>query len=164
MEILDRKQITQKIRRIAFEIAENNFAEDEIILAGINNNGMNFAKLLIKELQQIKPIKYALTQIKINPAFPLDYDIQIGLSSEALKDKVVLIVDDVANTGRTVFYAAKSLMETLPKKVQVAVLVDRKHKSFPIQADYVGLSLATTLKENIEVSLKPIKTMHVALH
>ncbi len=164
MEILDSKQIKQKIRRLAFEIAENNFAEDEIILAGINNNGVHFAKLLIKELKKIKPILYTLTHIKLNPAFPLDYDIQIGLSSKELKDKVVLIVDDVANTGRTIFYAAKPLLESLPKKVQVVVLVDRKHKSFPMQSDYVGLSLATTLRENIEVSLKPLKTMHVALH
>ena len=66
---------------------------------------------------------------------------------------MVVIVDDVANTGRTIFYACKPLLETLPKKIEVAVLVDRKHKSFPVKVDYVGLSLATTLKEDIDVQL-----------
>ena len=164
MTILETKQIVQKIRRLAFEIVEDNFAEEKIILAGINNNGYNFAKLLIKELKKIKPLDYQLTRIKLNPAFPLDYDIVVDLGREDLKDQVIIIVDDVANTGRTIFYAAKPLMETLPKKVQIAVLVDRKHKSFPMQPDYVGLSLATTLKENIDVKLKPVKEMHVALN
>lgn len=64
---------------------------------------------------------------------------------EDLKDKALIIVDDVANTGRTIFYAFKPILDVLPKKVEVAVLADRTHKSFPIRVDYVGLSLATTL-------------------
>ena len=75
---------------------------------------------------------------------------------EQIENKVVIIVDDVANTGRTIYYALKPLLDVLPKKVEVAVLVDRKHKSFPIQADYVGLSLATTLKESIEVKIREV--------
>ena len=65
-----------------------------------------------------------------------------------------IIVDDVANTGRTIFYAFKPLLEVLPKKVEVAVLINREHKSFPIKVDYQGLSLATTVQENIEVNIK----------
>jgi pyrimidine operon attenuation protein / uracil phosphoribosyltransferase len=81
-----------------------------------------------------------------------------------VKDKVVILIDDVANTGRTIFYAIRPLLDVLPKKVEVAVLVDRKHKSFPIQPDYVGLSLATTLKENIDVQIRETADWSVYLN
>ena len=80
-----------------------------------------------------------------------------------LHSKVVILVDDVANTGRTIFYAFKPLMESLPGKIEVAVLVDRTHKMFPIKVDYVGLSLATTLKENISVKIVGVEEMEVHL-
>jgi pyrimidine operon attenuation protein/uracil phosphoribosyltransferase len=70
----------------------------------------------------------------------------------------------VANTGRTIFYAVQPLLKVLPAKVEVAVLVDRKHKSFPIKADYVGLSLYTTLKDHILVEIRDVETMAVFLN
>jgi pyrimidine operon attenuation protein/uracil phosphoribosyltransferase len=73
------------------------------------------------------------------------------------------VVDDVANTGRTVFYACKPILETLPKKLETVVLVDRMHKSFPIKVDYVGISLATTLMENIDVRISDKEEMSVYL-
>ena len=75
------------------------------------------------------------------------------MTDEELRDKVIIVVDDVANTGRTIFYAIKPLLNVLPRKVEVAVLVDRKHKSFPVHVDYVGMSLNTTLQENIDVHI-----------
>ena len=71
----------------------------------------------------------------------------------ALRGKTIVVVDDVANTGRTLFYATKPLMEVVPAKVQMAVLVDRMHKSFPVHVDFVGMSLATTIQDHIEVEL-----------
>ena len=88
---------------------------------------------------------------------------QIDIDESLFKNKVVIIVDDVANTGRTIFFAFKPFLDILTKKVEVAVLVDRKHKSFPIKVDYVGLSLATTLKENIKVQLGVAKEREVRL-
>jgi len=67
----------------------------------------------------------------------------------------VVIVDDVANTGRTLFYACRPFMDVLPSSIETAALVDRQHKSYPIHVDYVGLSLATTLHDNIEVNFLP---------
>ncbi len=156
MKILDEKQIKQKIRRLTIEILERNLNETEIILAGINNNGLEMANLLMQELIGRTAANITLTRLKLNPASPNQHPIVLEMPIEEIKDKVVIIVDDVANTGRTIFYAIKPLLEVLPKKVEVAVLVDRKHKSFPIQADYVGLSLATTLKENIEVQIRGV--------
>lgn len=153
MQLLDTKKITQKINRIAIEILENNYREKEIILAGINNNGVRFANLLADVLTQKTTAQIIRTTIRLNPANPLETPVTIDMPLKSLKNKAIIIVDDVANTGRTIFYAFQPLMEVMPKKVEVAVLVDRKHKSFPIQVDYMGLSLATTLNEHIEVDL-----------
>lgn len=154
MKILNERQIAQKVKRLAIEILEHNFGEPELILAGINNNGMIFSELLLQELTKISDMPITVTRIKLNPANPLESDIVLEMPPEQVKDKVLIIVDDVANTGRTIFYAIKPILEVLPKKVEVAVLVDRSHKSFPIRVDYFGLSLATTLKNNIDVQIK----------
>jgi len=154
MKILNQRQIQQKVKRLAIEILEHNLGEKELILAGINNNGMVFAELLMQELIDITDIPITVTRIKLNPAKPLSADIILEMPPKQAHNKVIIIVDDVANTGRTIFYAIKPLLEILPKKVEVAVLVDRTHKSFPIRVDYFGISLATTLKENIEVNIK----------
>ena len=153
MKILDKPQILQKIKRLSIEILENNFEEKTIVLAGINNNGIGFAKLLEKELNRISEIKTQVIQIKLNPANPLATPVEIDTQIELLKGKTVIVVDDVANTGRTIFFACKPLMNILPKKLEVAVLVDRKHKTFPIIPKYVGVSLATTLKEDIDAKI-----------
>jgi len=154
MKLLDQRQIKQKIKRLAIEILEQNFGEKEIILAGINNNGLGFAKMIKRQLSQLTENAIILTQININPANPIESDVTIGLTAEELHNKTIIVVDDVANTGRTTFYAMKPLFEVLPKKIQVAVLVDRKHKSFPIKVDYVGVSLFTTLHDDIDVQIK----------
>lgn len=153
MQILDDRKIRQKIRRLAIEIQEQNYEEPEIILAGINNKGMAFARLLHAELSALSSQKITLTHLRINPADPLSAEIKIDLPTPYLEGKTIIVVDDVANTGRTIFYACKPILETLPKKVEVAVMVDRTHKSFPVKVDYFGMSLATTLLENIDVQI-----------
>ncbi len=163
MVILNQRQITQKIKRLAIEILEHNFDEAELILAGINNNGLHFAQLIHNQLIELGFSALTLTQIKLNPANPLDTEIEIGLSTDALKGKVVIVVDDVANTGRTLFYAAKPLMNVVCKKVEFAVLVDRKHKAFPIVPTYVGFALATTFNENIDVQIRDVAEQTVFL-
>lgn len=155
MKILDNRQIRQKIRRLAIEILERHTEERELILAGLNNNGVIFADLLVQELLAMTPseLDLTVTRIRVNPANPLEFPPTIEMPAESLAGKAIILVDDVANTGRTFFYAAKPLLDVLPKKVEVAVLVDRKHKSFPVKTDYVGLSLATTMLDNIRVEL-----------
>lgn len=163
MKILDQRQIQQKIKRLAFEILERNYGEQEIILAGINNNGMTFAELLLAELRSISSLQFTLTRIRLNPAAPAHHPIQMEMPVQELEDKVVIIVDDVANTGRTIFYAFKPVLDVTPKKIEAAVLIDRTHKSFPIRADYVGLSLATTLLQNIKVQIRDVEEWAVFL-
>lgn len=163
MKILDETQIKQKIKRLAIEILEHNYNANEIVLAGINRNGVHFAKLLFDALHEISDIPISQCQISLNPADPLSMPVQISKPPEELNNQRIIVIDDVANTGRTIFYALQPLMSILPQKVEVAVLIDRKHKSFPIEVDYVGLSLATTLKENIDVRIRDVKRMEVHL-
>ncbi len=163
IQILDKSQIKRKIRRLAIQIMEQNYGDEEIILAGINNNGYFFAELLRKELKKISDSQIRLTRITLNPARPVDNPISIEMDVKELKNKTVIVVDDVANTGRTLFYAIEPLLQTLPRKVEMAVLVDRTHKAFPLRADYVGTSLATTLQENIIVHIRDTKDWGVYL-
>jgi pyrimidine operon attenuation protein / uracil phosphoribosyltransferase len=164
MKILDEEQIHRKLQRLTVEILERNYGETEIILVGINQNGLEMARLLEKELVSRTTTRINLTQLRINPAKPLDGAVLMDMPLTHVNDKVVILIDDVANTGRTIFYAVRPFLDVLPKKIEVAVLVDRKHKSFPIQADYVGLSLATTLKENIDVRIEEVGQWAVYLN
>ena len=164
MKILDNKQINQKIRRLAYEILEDNYQVKKLIFLWINTNGTAFAQLLADKYNEISTFPGTVGTLSLNPADPLSNDIELQLDDVGnLNKKNIIVIDDVANTGRTLYYAMRPIMAFLPKKIQVAVLVDRKHKSFPISVDYVGLSLATTLKENIEVDIKKVKTKSVTL-
>jgi len=164
MQVLNDYQIKQKIQRLSYEILENNLDEQEIILVGINNNGYGFAKLLFESLTAISDKKVVLSKIKLNPAQPLDFPIETDLNEAALVNKSIIVIDDVANTGRTIFYAFKVFVNILVKKIEVAVLVDRKHKMFPIKVDYVGLTLATTVQENIKADLIKPSALSVTLN
>ena len=153
MQILNTQQIGQKIRRLAMQILEENYQETSLVIGGINNNGFAFAELIHKELSSIDMLPIELVSIRLNPAKPLQDKVTFSCPIEDLEDKCIIIVDDVANTGRTLFYAMKPLMNVVPRKVEMAVLVDREHKSFPVKVDYVGMSLATTLKDHIDVQI-----------
>ena len=122
-------------------------------MVGINNRGWEVARRLTEKIKNRSDVRVTMTRLRLSPAAPLENPIELGMSTEELEGKVIIIADDVANTGRTLFYAFRPLMDVLFKKIEVAVLVDRKHKAFPIRVDYVGLSLATTLMENIDVHI-----------
>ncbi len=162
MQILQAQQIEQIVKRMAIEILEQNIEEKEIILAGINNNGMHLAQLLMEQLLTISKLDITLTRITIDPAAPLDHDIELEIPTESVENKVLIIVDDVANTGRTLFYAFQPLLHTMIKKLEIAVLVNRMHKSFPINVDYKGIELATTLQQDIKVVLSDNKKKNTA--
>lgn len=151
MELLNRQQIGQKVIRLAMEILEQNTQEQELFIIGINQRGMELAKRLRAAMQRTATGHIHLWQVKLNPADPLASPIVLNQDPTALAAKAVLVVDDVANTGRTLFYALQPLMTVLPKKIEVAVLVDRSHKSFPIHVNYVGLALSTTIQDNVLV-------------
>lgn len=150
--ILNKKQTLQKIKRIAFEIYERNLKEKEIVLAGIYDKGYQFAKLLQKELSAISPIKITLVKVNLDKLASTQSEVILDTDLKTLRKKTIILTDDVLNTGRTLCYSLEPFLSIEAKKVQVAVIIDRQHKIFPVSADYVGYSLATTLKEHIEVN------------
>jgi pyrimidine operon attenuation protein / uracil phosphoribosyltransferase len=152
--ILDKKQTLQRIKRIAFEIYEQNSKAKEIILAGIYDKGYVFAGLLQKELGGICQIKTQLVKVTVDKKSPLQMEIMLDVDIKNLKNKTIILIDDVLNTGRTLAHSLKPFLNIETAKIQTAVIVDRRHKVFPISADYVGYSLSTTLKEHIEVSFE----------
>lgn len=150
--ILNAVQIDQRIRRIAYEIYENNYGVKELILAGICEQGEVLAKLLATILEEISPIKTNVLTINLdkkNPSKPLaEKDFPTNLTN-----KVVIMVDDVLNTGKTLAYGLKPFLDQKIKKIEVAVLVNRSHTAFPISPQYTGYELSTTLSEHIVVKM-----------
>lgn len=153
-QILNSDEIKQKTRRIAYQIVEDNYDEKDIILIGIKPNGYEYAGQLKKEIEMIENNTVTLLELTMNKQKPLEHDIVLLAGKTNLNNKTIIVVDDVANTGKTLYYALKPIMEYAPKKVQAVVLVDRQHKLFPVTPDFVGLSLSTTLKEHISVEFK----------
>jgi pyrimidine operon attenuation protein / uracil phosphoribosyltransferase len=146
--VLDKEAIKRKMKRMALQVAEQNSGEKELVIAGIGGNGEIVAKGLMEDLAKLKTFQISFVKIQLNKKELL----QVSLLPETdLGNKVVILVDDVANTGRTMLYALKPFLTANPKKIQTLVLVERSHKLFPIQTDYAGLSIATTLQEHISV-------------
>ncbi len=152
-QILTSNQTNQKIRRIAFEIFEENFQENEIIIAGIVGEGYAFAKKLVVVLQEISPLEVKLVRLDFDKKAHQQSPIILDDPNLDIINKVVVIIDDVLNTGRTLAFALDPFVRVPMKKIQVAVIVDRSHHLFPIHADYVGYSLSTTLSEHVQVIL-----------
>lgn len=149
--VMDHTKVKQVITRIAHQIYENNFEEKSLVIIGIKGQGYILAERLLKELKAISPQPIALYEMDINKDKPLKHDVAVDYEESTLKNKAVFLVDDVLNSGRTLIYAVRYALGFPVKKLQTVCLVDRKHRRFPVRADYVGLTLATTLQEHITV-------------
>jgi pyrimidine operon attenuation protein/uracil phosphoribosyltransferase len=147
--ILNNSQIYQKINRISYQIVEDNHTEKEIVIVGIANNGYIFAAKLADQIKQIASIKITLVELTINKENPINNVSRMDIHPEALNNKVIILVDDVLNTGKALIYGVKYLLDFPIKKMSTVVLVDRNYKKYPIGTHYVGLSLSTTLQNHI---------------
>ena len=150
--ILDHQEIQHKIRRIAYQIYESNVYEDEIILAGIEQNGYILAKKLKLSLEKISDLKPILCKVIIDKKNPLN-EIKTSLKKEEYQNKSIVLIDDVLNSGSTLIYGVKHFLDVPLKQFKTAVLVNRNHKKFPVKADYKGISLSTSLNEHVEIDL-----------
>ena len=163
-QLLNQKQTLQKIRRIAYQIYEQNFEESDIIIAGINGEGFTFAEILVDELRKISTLKIHIAKLTLDKQANNQPDIKIESGVDTFYNKSVVLCDDVLNTGRTLAFSLHPFLSIPLKKLQVAVVVDRNHPRYPIAADYVGYSLSTTLNERIEVVLSNETTTGVYLY
>ena len=153
LKILDSNQINQKILRLSWQVFEDNFSEKEIVLVGIGEQGLLIAEQVKFHLNTISKLKTTVFSIDVDRDKPFN-KISTELTENDYKNKVIILIDDVLHSGKTLTYAFKTFLDTSVKKMAVLVLIDRNHNTFPVKANYVGLSLSTTLKEYIEVVLK----------
>jgi len=149
--ILSPEVAAKKLKRMAFEILENNFGETSFILAGIRESGTVIAETIQRLLTEIAGLQTELITVSLDKKNPTTVEISRPLD---FKNKVVILIDDVSNSGKTLMYAIRPFLDTAPKKIQTLVLVERSHNAFPVKPDYVGLSVATTIQEHIYVEVE----------
>lgn len=149
--LLNEKQVLQCINRIAYQIYEDNSDEKEIILAGIAKSGYLLCEKLALTIQTISPLKVLLTEVIVDKHSQVNNEISISLNREQLQKKVIILVDDVLNSGKTLMYALKPFLAADIKKIRTVVLIDRNHKRFPVATDFTGITLSTTLQEHVSV-------------
>jgi pyrimidine operon attenuation protein/uracil phosphoribosyltransferase len=152
--ILDTAQIQKKITRIAYEIYEEHADEKEIVLAGAAPGGYMLAQKIEQALKKISPLKTTLLKVEIDKSKTVHTARIVSDKIIDLKNKAVVLVDDVLNTGKVLSYCTAAFLAHPVKSVKLAVLVDRNHTNFPVKSDYTGLSVSTTMQEHISVNLE----------
>ena len=148
--ILSKEVAEKKLRRMALQVAEQNYDAPQLVLIGIKENGLVLAHIMQAYLAEVYTGEIIVVELTLNKRKPTDIILTPAIDYNG---KVVLLIDDVTNSGSTMLYALKPLLETHPKKIQTLALVERTHKSFPICLDYVGLSISTTRDEHINVEV-----------
>ena len=151
--ILDHEQVQRKLRRIAHQLHEEHHLEKGVVLVGIAPRGATLAKRLAALLETIAEFKVELVELSLDKDLPLERPVKLGVEPKTLRDRTVVLVDDVLMSGRTLMHAASYLVQVPLKRLSTVVLVDRRHRTYPIRADIVGLTLSTTLQERISVEL-----------
>jgi pyrimidine operon attenuation protein/uracil phosphoribosyltransferase len=148
--ILDQPVIEKKLRRMALEILESNNDEKDIILVGVKDSGSVMATIIQNMIGEMSSLKTELITVSLDKKKPEAVELSKTID---FNNRVVIIIDDVANSGKTLLYALKPFLAYQPKKIQTLVLVQRSHNSYPVYPDYIGLTIATTLQEHIFVEV-----------
>ena len=141
----------KKLRRMALEIAERNYDEAQLVLIGIKDHGTVIAKKISDHLKANFKGEVIVVELGIDKKKPAEVVITPSMD---FNDKVIVLIDDVANSGRTMLYALKPLLQQYPKKIHTLALVERTHKIFPVDVDYIGISVSTTPDEHIYVEVE----------
>ncbi len=151
--VLDHHNVQRKLQRIAHQLHEENHTEQGIVLVGVAPRGYALAKRFAGLLKEISALDIELVELKLDKDAPLEAPLTLSVDRSVLAERVVILVDDVLMSGRTLMHAAAYLVNVPLKKLSTVVLVDRRHRAFPIRADIVGLTLSTTVQEHISVEL-----------
>lgn len=164
-EIIDESTIKRTITRITYEIIEQTKVLDDVILVGIKTRGIYLARRIAQRISELESVSVPVGELDIklyrddvhvpeNHRLP---DVNGSSIKSTITDKHVILVDDVIFTGRTIRAALDALMDLgRPKKISLAVLVDRGHRELPIRADFVGKNIPTSLTEQIQVELSEV--------
>ncbi len=155
--ILDADHLRRSLTRISFEIIEQNKELENVCIVGIKTRGITLAHRIAERIKELEGISLNVGEIDIS-YFRDDEKVNKSVSAPTLpfeiKDKTVILVDDVLFTGRTIRAALDTLMHiSRPQKIKLACLIDRGHRELPIRPDYIGKNIPTALEENIKVHL-----------
>lgn len=159
-EIMDESSIFRAVTRISHEIIERNKGVDDLVLIGIQRRGVPLAKMISRKIKEVEgkevpvgilDITFYRDDLSMLAEHPIVNRTEIDFP---IKDKKIVLVDDVLYTGRTVRAAIDAIMDIgRPKMIQLAILVDRGHRELPIRADYVGKNVPTSRNEIVHVKL-----------
>jgi pyrimidine operon attenuation protein / uracil phosphoribosyltransferase len=155
--ILSSEKVSLIINRLAHQIHENCHDEEETYLIGIARRGHLLAEKIYQVLEKVTDNKVHLLRLRIHKDDPVNNPAELQGDLKTLEGKNIIIIDDVLNSGRTLMYGINHILSSSCKSIYTAVLVDRQHRRFPVKADFVGLTLATTLKEHVEVRFEDNK-------
>lgn len=150
VRILDDPSIRSKIARIAYEIWERNYAEKKVLILGIDRRGGVLGEMISQKLESISPLKVKYAGLKKKND---GLEIEEKILANDVTDRPVVIVDDVMYSGKTIFNALSIVVPQNPSKVQTAVLIDRGHRNLPVDPDFVGTDLETTLLQHVSVEI-----------
>ena len=161
--ILTAADIDRILHRMAFQILEKQPNEESpIYLIGIQKNGVLIAERLYDLIGSIRPEsninKGSIHIDKSNPRNPVECSVAL----EGMEKSIVIVIDDVLNTGSTLMYAIRHFLDIPIRQLKAAVLVNRSHKTFPVKAEIKGISLSTSMNEHVRVELS--KKIGVYLH
>lgn len=159
--ILNKATADKKLRRMALEVAERNHEATSLVLIGIRENGVFIAREIAVYLKEVFKGNVQVIDLWLDKKDPGEIKLSENID---FNNKSILLIDDVANSGRTMLYALKPLLLQKPRQVETLALVERTHKKFPIAVDYVGMSVSTTLEENIVVEVKDAVVMGASMH
>lgn len=151
-KIVEAIALQSSIKRIAYQIFESTIDENEIVIVGVGEQGKILSSLLGDAIKKIGNSTLVFVNLTLDKTNPLG-TIKSSIPLSELKNKSLIIVDDVLNTGSTLMYAVSFFLSIPVKQIKTAVMVNRNHKKFPIKADFKGISLSTSLNEHITVLL-----------
>lgn len=161
--VMPHETVVRKLDRMAREMLEVHYNESTLVLIGVDGQGLEVAGALARRLRELSSIDIVEGCLTMDKDAPLDHEVRCDVSEERLQDAIVFLIDDVLNSGRTLIHGVQHLLLGRPREIHTAVLVDRKHRSFPIRADFCGLTLSTQLNEHIAVDLSDTNnaTVHI---
>ncbi len=162
-QLMSAAEIDRTLNRLAHEIIEKNGGGQSVALIGIRRRGVPLAQRLAKQIGEIEKLEIPVGILDITlyrddlslvSPQPVVQSTEIDFPVDA---KILIVVDDVLYTGRTVRAAMNALFDLgRPKRIQLCVLIDRGHRELPIEASFVGRNVQTTDREIIEVRLKEV--------
>ncbi|NGP89596.1 phosphoribosyltransferase family protein [Fodinibius halophilus] len=159
--LMDTQRINRSAKRMAYEILERNTEDNEIFLFGINERGYAVAQKLSRLLSDIAEVKVSSAQLLLEAESLAGSD---DIDTSEVQDKLIVLVDDVIFSGHTMFQALNIIADEMqPSEIHTAVMIDRGHRKFPIQAQFCGMELPTKVNEHVSVIVEDMEVKEVTL-